>query len=91
MKSIKLSHDTKNAIKHYDNSKSYDKAINCLIKEVEMYMPVVDYSDSSKTVVSIHEDTVDRIKSFRLSDGESVENILIRMLIMSQALNSGDE
>lgn len=90
MKSIKLSHDTKNAISQCEG-KTYDVQINNLIQEVADYMPLVDYDDTSSTVIKISDDTVERIKSFKLSNGESVENILIRMLIISQILNSSDE
>ena len=85
MKSIKLSHDTKNAIK---GEGTYDESVNELINMVGDYMPLVDYSDSSRVVVNLKEDTVDKIKSYRLSYGESVENIIIRMLIMAQIINN---
>ena len=90
MKSIKLSHDSKNAIKHY-GGKTYDESVNQLIDTVQDYMPLIDYTDSSRVVVNLKEDTVDRLNSFRLSNGESAENIIIRMLIISQVLNSNSD
>ena len=54
-------------------------------------MPLIDYTDSSRVVVNLKEDTVDRLNSFRLSNGESAENIIIRMLIISQVLNSNSD
>ena len=89
MKSIKLSHDTKNVLK--DMNGTYDESIHSLINEVGDYMPLVDYNDSSMTVIKISESTYDMINSFRISHGESIENILIRMMIIRQILNSNTE
>ena len=70
---------------------TYDNAVNELIDTVEDYMPLVDLSDESSVIINLEDDTVDRINSFKLSKGESIENILIRMLILSQVLNNDVE
>ena len=90
MKSIRVSHSTKYAIKEL-SSKSYDENVNELINLVGDYMPLVDLSDESSVILNLKEDTVDRINSFKLSNGESVDNIIIRMLILAQVLNSSNE
>ena len=87
MKSMKVSHDSKEAIKNYSDG-TYDKSVNELIDHVGDYLPLINWEDNSKTVINLNEDTIERIKSYRLSYGESVENILIRMLITSQVLNN---
>ena len=87
MKTIQLTKNTKEIITYY--GEPFDVAVNNLIDKVEDYMPFLDYSkDNSISTANVEEITRDRIKSFALSDGESYENILIRMLIISQALNS---
>ena len=70
---------------------TYDNAVNELIDTVEDYMPLVDLSDESSVIINLEDNTVDRINSFKLSKGESIENILIRMLILSQVLNNDVE
>lgn len=90
MKSVRVSHSMKNAIKEYANE-SYDKNINQLIDYVEDYMPLVDLSDDSSVIINLEESTVDRINSFKLSNGESVDNILIRMMVMAQILNNSND
>ena len=89
MKTIKVSHNTKTAIKNYQQG-TYDEIINQLIKEVGDYLPLIEWEDGSKTTINLTNETVDKIKSYRLSYGESVENILIRMLITSQILNNSN-
>lgn len=89
MKTIQVTKNTKKIITSY--GEPFDNAVNNLIDEVEEYMPFLDYSqDNSLSSANVMEDTRDRIKSFALSDGESFENILVRMLITSQVLNSRD-
>ena len=89
MKSIRISHSMKQTFKDMDGT--YDNAVNELIDTVEDYMPLVDLSDESSVIINLEDNTVDRINSFKLSKGESIENILIRMLILSQVLNNDVE
>ena len=89
MKSIRISHSMKQTFK--DMNGTYDNAVNELIDEVEQYMPLVDLSDESSVIINLDDNTVDKINSFKLSNGESIENVLIRMLILSQVLNTDDE
>ena len=89
MKSIRISHSMKQTFKDMDGT--YDNAVNQLIDTVEDYMPLVDLSDESSVIINLEDDTVDRINSFKLSKGESIENVLIRMLILSQVLNNDVE
>jgi hypothetical protein len=53
-------------------------------------MPLVE-SDDRGININLHEDTMDKLKSYALTKGESYENILIRMLLISQSLNSSNE
>ena len=87
MKSVRISHSSKMAVKLFDDG-TYDENINKLIDAVADYMPLVDLSDESSLIINLKEDTVDKINSYRLTNGESFDNILVRMLIMAQALNS---
>lgn len=90
MKSVRVSHSCKEAIKFFDDG-SYDENVNQLIDLVADYMPLVDLSDESSMIINLKEDTVDKVNSFKLSHGESFENVLIRMLIMAQGLYSSDD
>jgi hypothetical protein len=90
MKSVKISHDIKYAIADYDDG-SYDDNVNKLIDEVEDYMPLINLLDDSSVIINLKKDTVDRINAFKLTNSESIYNVLVRMFIVSQALNSGDE
>jgi predicted DNA binding CopG/RHH family protein len=73
-----------------DDNMPYDSIINRLIHEVSDYMPLVE-SDDRGININLHEDTMDKLKSYALTKGESYENILIRMLLISQSLNSSNE
>ena len=87
MKSVRISHSSKMAVKLFDDG-TYDENINKLIDTVADYMPLVDLSDESSLIINLKEDTVDKLNSYRLTNGESFDNILVRMLIMAQGLNS---
>ena len=90
MKSVRISHSNKYAIKDYSNG-SYDDNINKLLDTVEDYMPLVNLSDDSSVIINLKDDTVDRINAFKLTNGESIDNIIVRMLVLSQILNSDSE
>ena len=79
MKSVSVSHSTKERLKQFDGE-TYDESINTLIDEVDEFMPLIDYTKSI-TSLSLNEDTMRRLKEYRLSYGESYDNIIIRLMI----------
>ena len=79
MKSVRVSHSTKERLKQFDGE-TYDECINKLIDEVDEFMPLIDYTKST-TPLSLNEDTMRRLKEYRLSYGESYDNIIIRLMI----------
>ena len=88
MKAVKITQDVKQMLKEYpDDNMNYDAIINRLIHEVADVMPTMD-DNSNPININLHEDTMDKLKSYRLSKGESYENIIIRMLLTSKSLNS---
>ena len=88
MKAIKINYDLRNELKDYPDEKmNYDAIINRLIHEVADYMPL-SINDGNGVNINLHEDTMDKLKSYALTNGESYENILIRMLLISKSLNS---
>ena len=87
MKSISMYQRNKNMLKDITNENTFDKAINTLIDNVENYMPLVTGDSGKRSPVKINEDTIERIKVFALSEGESVENILVRMMIIANQLD----
>ena len=91
MKAVKINTKLRDMLKDYpDDNMPYDSIINRLIHEVSDYMPLVE-SDDRGININLHEDTMDKLKSYALTKGESYENILIRMLLISQSLNSSNE
>lgn len=89
MKSIRLSHSSKQVLRDY--GKTYDEAMNNLIEIVDEYMPLVDLSDESSVIVNVEDDTVDKLESYKLTKGESIENVFVRMLVIAQVLNSRND
>lgn len=91
MKAVRINTKLRDMLKDYsDINLPYDAIINRLIHEVSDYMPLVE-SDDRNININLHEDTTDKLKAYALTKGESYENILIRMLIISQSLNSNSE
>ena len=91
MKPIKITRTVRDTLKdQYDINTNYDGLVNRLIHEVADEMPIID-EDKSVVNISLHEDTMDKLKSYRLSRGESYENIIIRMLLIAESLNSSSE
>ena len=88
MKAVKITQDVRKMLKDYpDDNMNYDAIINRLIHDVADVMPIVD-DNSNPININLHEDTMNKLKSYRLSKGESYENIIIRMLLTSKSLNS---
>jgi len=89
MKSIRISHSVKQVLSEYEES--YNESVNNLIDLVDEYMPLTDLSDESSVIINIEDDTVDKLESYKLTKGESIENVFVRMLIIAQVLNSSDD
>ena len=82
---VKLHRQNKNKIKEYGNG-TFDEIVSSLIDDVEDIMPIVDIDESSQSTVKLERDTIDRLRAYALTSSESLENILIRMLITSHNL-----
>ena len=80
MKTVKISASVKSLI---DGEGTYDAKVNQLMDRVGdgMPSPVNDIFER-KSIINLSEGTVDRLKCFRLSEGESLENIIIRFLLL---------
>lgn len=90
MRAIKINHKLRDELKEYtDINMNYDAIVNRLIHDVSDYMPLVE-SDSGAINIGLHEDTMEKLKSYALTNGESYENILIRMLLLSKDLNTNN-
>lgn len=86
MKSVALYERNKMILKELTGEKTYNLAINSLIDDVEAYMPFIDGDYGKRSPVRIDDETIERIKSFSLTEGESVENILVRMLLVLNSI-----
>lgn len=89
MKSIQIHKYNKNVLKDYSDG-SFDELVNKLIDDVKYDMPLTDVDDSTPSSIMLNDDTLDKLDSFKLTVGESYENILIRMMICAKDLNTGD-
>ena len=65
---------------------TYEEKVSNLIKTVELDMPMVDIDYSPITSINLSEDTLRLVESFKLTDGESYENVIVRLLV-AQSLN----
>ena len=87
MPSIKIDRKNKQLLREYSEG-SFDKIINQLIDDVENYMPVIPLENPLVSTLPLKNDTMDRLKFYRLTESESYENIILRMLVTAQSLNS---
>ena len=74
-------------IKNDIDGSTNDKKVNILIDTVGSQMPFVDYS-TERTSVKLHKDTLNKIDSYRITETESRDNILTRMLLMYEEINN---
>lgn len=86
MTTIKIHKNNKNWLNTYGQG-TYDERITQLIDEVEDNLPIIDIDYSVISAIRIKQETKDRLESYKLTDGESYENIIIRMLI-TQTINT---
>lgn len=82
MKSIRLTGTTRNCLKEYDNQ-SFDKIIRRLIEETREDMPRVVFDDSKTSPINISEDTYDLLMDLSISSTETVDSIVMRMLLIA--------
>ena len=85
MKSVKIHRQNKNRLKDYSKG-TFDEIVSKLIEDTENNMPVVDINESAYSSINLKEETIDKLRAYAVTDGESIENILIRMLITSHNL-----
>jgi len=87
---INISKNTKQLLKEYSND-NLDKNLNKLITNVEDNLPIIGVDTSPMSTMRINDTTIEKLQSYKLTNGESYENIIIRMMIISQHLNNSDE
>ena len=83
---LKINENNHEALKEIDGGNT-DKKLNVLMDIVDPIMPMVDYSDSKKSI-KVYSDTAERLDSFKITAPESRDNILTRMLIALNELNN---
>lgn len=83
---MKLNEYSYNKLKNF-NDGNIDKNLNLLMDIVETEMPKIKYSEKTKTV-NAYSDTYERLDKFRITLGESRDNIITRMLIMYDEINN---
>lgn len=83
---IKINQWTYDKIKNLDDN-SIDKNLNLLMDIIEEQMPAVNYGEKTKTI-NAYEDTCQRLDSFKLTLGESRDNVITRMLILFDEINN---
>lgn len=85
---IKLNEFSYKKLKNLSEA-SIDKNINLLIDRVEKKMPLVEYGEKTHTV-NAYSDTYERLDKFRITYGESRDNILTRMLLLYDQLDTDE-
>lgn len=90
MRTIKIYKHNKNQLRDYSDG-TFDELVNNLIEDVKYDMPLTDIDGSTVSTINLNEDTLDKLDSFKLTVGESYENVIIRMMICAKDLNTGDE
>ena len=90
MRTVKIHKNNKNILKSYGDG-SFDELVVKLLNDVEDDLPIVDVDYSTVTSMRLNESTVDRLESYRLTDGESYENIIVRMLLLSKTINTDEQ
>ena len=89
MKAIRITSETRDRLKEYTKENmNYDGIITRLINDVEDYMPTPNSDEPKYFNINLHEDNIHKLKAFGLTNGESYENIIIRMLLLAEDLNN---
>ena len=84
-KNVKLNEYTYSRVKNLSDA-SIDKNLNLLMDKVEDKMPIIPYGEKTRSV-SAYSDTYEKIDSFRITLGESRDNIITRMLLIYDELD----
>ena len=90
MTRIKIHRNNKKLLDAYTDG-TYEEKLSKLLEEVEEKLPLVEIDNAPVSNMRISDELYDRIYSYKLTSGESMENIIIRMLLLSQSLNTNTE
>lgn len=90
MTRIKIHRNNKKLLDAYADG-TYEEKLSKLLDEVEEKLPLVEIDNAPVSNMRISDELYDRIYSYKLTSGESMENIIIRMLLLSQSLNTNTE
>lgn len=86
MRTITVTEDCKKLLKNYpDENMTYDNIVNRLIHDVSDSMPALKIG-SKRGGIHLHDDTVEKLREYELSDKETHEHIILRMLILADSL-----
>lgn len=81
-KNVKISEYNWKKIKEFEGG-LMDTKLNNLIDSVEDKMPIINYSEKTKNV-KCYPATMDRLDGFKISLGESRDNIITRMIMIHE-------
>ena len=81
-KNVKISEYNWKKIKEFEGG-LMDTKLNNLIDSVEDKMPIINYSEKTKNV-KCYPSTMDRLDGFKISLGESRDNIITRMIMIHE-------
>ena len=73
-----------------NDERTFDEIVTSLIDEVEQVMVKYELDDTMITSIKLNEETISRLEEFRLTNSESLENIIIRMMLVAKSLNTND-
>ena len=89
MTTIQIQKHNKELLKEYGDG-SFDNRINQLMQDIKEYVPS-DVMDTPVTSMRVSEDTIELLKSFRITPKESYENVIVRLLLLAKTLNINDD
>ena len=89
MTTIQIQKHNKELLKEYGDG-SFDNRINQLMQDIKEYVPL-DVMDTPITSMRVNEDTIELLKSFRITPKESYENVIVRLLLLAKTLNINDD
>ena len=90
MTRMKIHRNNKKLLDEYSDG-TYEEKLSKLLEEVEEKIPLVEIDNAPVSNMRISDELYDKIYSYKLTAGESMENIIIRMLLLSQSLNTNKE
>ena len=87
MSIVKIHKINKNKLKG-DDERTFNEIVKNLIEDVEDYMIEYEVDDTVVSSIKLDDDVISKLSKYKLTTSESLENVIIRMMLISQVLNT---